>query len=305
MNKLLVYIRKLLGIQRVSQQIAQARYDSRACYLQEHILYDQSKGTTEKPYFPYQIIISLTTFGRRLDSVAITIESLMQQTLKANKIVLWLDEKQKEREIPLSLQNQEKRGLEIKYCKDIRSYKKLIPSLLAFPEDAILTVDDDIIYPYDLIERFVREHRANPHLILCSKLHRMKIGKGSKLLPYREWEKGASTLDVDMLNFPTGVGGVLYPPHSLDDEVLNENVFMELCSFGDDIWFKAMSMKKGTFSKRISSHSTNGIDYIEDPFVQDVGLFHRNVEKNYNDEQIESVFNKYCLYDLFTQRENG
>ena len=305
MNNKLLYIRKLLGIQRVRQQIAQARYDSRAWQLQEHILYDESKGTTKHHYFPYQVIVSLTSYGRRVDLVAITIESLMQQTLKANKIVLWLDEGLKDVEIPVSLQNQVKRGLEIKYCKDIRSYKKLIPSLRLYPEDAILTVDDDVIYPYDLMERFVKEHRANPHLILCSKLHRMRIGKGNKLASYREWEKGAPNLDVSILNFPTGVGGILYPPHSLDDEVLNEEVFMEFCSSNDDIWFKAMSMKKGTFSKRIPSHSVNGIDYIEDPDVQDIGLFHRNVDKNYNDEQIKSVFTKYNLYDLLTPVQNG
>lgn len=305
MNKILLFFRKLLGIQRVRQQIAQARYDSRACQLQEHILHDESKGTTENNYFPYKVIVSLTTYGRRLDTVAITIESLMQQTLKANRIVLWLDERLKEGEVPVSLQNQERRGLEIRYCKDIRAYKKLIPSLKTYPDDAILTVDDDVIYPYDLIERFVREHRANPHLILCSKLRRMKIGKGGKLAPYREWEKGVTTLDDSMLNFPTGVGGVLYPPHSLDIEVFNEEAFMEICSSNDDIWFKAMSLKKGTLSKRISSHSVNGIDYIEDPEVQDIGLFHRNVGKNYNDKQIEAVFTKYHLYELLTQVQNG
>ena len=297
-------IRKLSGIQHVRQQIAQVRYDLRAAQLQEHILYDQTNGTSEQKYFPYMVIVSLTTFGRRLDSVPITIESLMQQTLKANKIVLWLDERLQGEEIPLSLQNQEKRGLEIRYCKDIRAYKKLVPSLRAYPEDAILTVDDDVIYPYNLIERFVREHRLDPHLILCSKHHRMKVGTDGRLASYKEWEKGSPILDASIMNFPTGVGGVLYPPHSLDPEVLNEKVFMEICSSNDDIWFKAMGMKKGTFSKRISSHSANGIDYIEDSEVQDIGLFHRNVVQNYNDEQIKSVFTRYNLYSLLTPDQN-
>ncbi len=305
MNKILKLTRKLLGIQHVRQQIAQVRYDLRATQLQEHILYDLASGTSEKKYFPYQVIVSLTTFGRRLDSVAITIESLMQQTLRANKIVLWLDERLRGGEIPLSLQNQEKRGLEVRYCKDIRSYKKLVPSLRVYPEDAILTVDDDVIYPYDLIERFIREHRQNPHLVLCSKHHRMKIGADGKLAPYKEWEKGSPILDASIFNFPTGVGGVFYPPHCLDEEVLNENVFMEICTSADDIWFKAMAMKKGILSKRISSHSANGTDYIEDMEVQDIGLFHQNVEKDYNDEQIKAVFTRYNLYQLLMQDQNG
>lgn len=296
MIKILSLVRKISGIERIKQQIGKASYDLYALHLKEHILNDSTKGVTDKNYFPYDIIISLTSYGRRIDSVAITIESLMQQTLKANRIVLWIDEKEKDRELPTSLMNQISRGLEVKYCRDIRSYTKLIYSLKAYPKDAVITVDDDIIYPYDLVERFIKEHRQHPNLILCSKQHLMKVDKKKRLAPYKKWEKGSRTNEVSILNFPTGVGGVLYPSGSLDIEVFNESVFLNICPTADDIWFKAMALRKGTLSKRINTLSPNGGDYIENPYVQDFGLFHENVGKNRNDEQLHAVFSKYDLY---------
>ena len=58
-----------------------------------------------------------------------TIESIMEQTMKANRIILWLDYSFEKQPLPKALQLLQKRGLEIEYCKDIRSYKKLIPAL--------------------------------------------------------------------------------------------------------------------------------------------------------------------------------
>ena len=43
-----------------------------------------------------------------------------------------------------------------------------------------------------------------------------------------------------------GVGGVLYPPHCLDETVLDRPLFMDICPLADDIWLNAMARKKGT-----------------------------------------------------------
>lgn len=56
--------------------------------------------------------------------------------------MLWLSDTDKK--IPSSLQNLTKRGLEIKYCKDIRSYTKIFYTLKEFPNALVVTSDDDI-----------------------------------------------------------------------------------------------------------------------------------------------------------------
>ena len=60
-----------------------------------------------------------------------TIKTLLKQTVKPDKVVLWLAEEQfpqKENELPSELLELQNFGLTIKWCTDIRSYKKLIPA---------------------------------------------------------------------------------------------------------------------------------------------------------------------------------
>ena len=58
-----------------------------------HNLYltSQEIGTTDESYPEGQLIISLTSYGNKLQLLYLTIESLLHQTIKPNKIILWLD----------------------------------------------------------------------------------------------------------------------------------------------------------------------------------------------------------------------
>ncbi|MGL5426399.1 MAG: hypothetical protein ACRDAS_00590, partial [Cetobacterium sp.] len=100
--------------------------------LENTLVYEKSKEP--------QIIVSLTTYNKRIYDVHLTIESLFRQTLMPNKIILWLAEDEFNRyNIPFMLQKLEKKGLEIGFCKDLKSYKKLIPTLVKYPNDIVIT----------------------------------------------------------------------------------------------------------------------------------------------------------------------
>jgi len=131
----------------------------RSEYLTNCAVNSKEMGIQTEKICDFEVIVSLTTYNARFYEVYLAIESIMQQTLKPNKIILWLAEDLKINEIPIVLKNQMKRGLEIRYCKDLLSYKKLIPSLKIFPNSIIITIDDDHMYLYDLIENFINEHK--------------------------------------------------------------------------------------------------------------------------------------------------
>ena len=97
-----------------------------------------------------KIIVSLTSYPQRIDIVYKVIDSLLRQSLKPDVVVLWLarDEfPRQEQSLPRELRRYIKFGLTIRWCENLRSYKKLIPSLKAYPSDTIVTADDDILYP--------------------------------------------------------------------------------------------------------------------------------------------------------------
>lgn len=272
-------------------------YELRRLQLIEHIMHDTEMGVSEEKYTDHEIIVSLTTYGKRIHDVAFTIESIMQQSMKANRIVLWLDHSFEEMRLPEYLLRQRERGLEIAFCTDLRSYTKLVPALCRYPDAAIVTIDDDALYDPDLLERLILPYLKDPQYIYCLRHHKMTFDKKGQLMPYNQWEWQSKDTEPSHLNFATGVGGVLYPPRSLDEEVKNEAVFMDICKYADDVWFKAMAIKKGTQVKKVYARSEVSEDYLLNDSVQDIGLGNINVQgEHLNDAQIKEVFTRYGLY---------
>ena len=110
-----------------------------------------------------KFILSMTSIPSRIDKSWITIESLLRQTYKPDKIILWLSEDEfRNVRLPERVKEQQKRGLEICYCDNLRSYKKFYYTAKKYPDDYIVTADDDIIYTEDMLEILVKTYRKNP-----------------------------------------------------------------------------------------------------------------------------------------------
>ena len=264
-------------------------------YLEDKILNYKGLGVSTEKYCDRDIIVSLTTYGKRLNYVCFAVESIMQQTTKANKIVLWLGEKDYDGTIPSPLKLQTQRGLEIRRTKDIRSYTKIIPSLMEFPNAAIVTVDDDIIYDFDILGRMIDSYLCNRDSINACRCHVMQYGFNGKIKPYNKWKSHSFDYQNNNRNFFTGVGGVLYPPHCFDDEVFNEQVFMDICKSADDVWLNAMARKTGTKICKVPTNNVLCEDFVEMTEVQDIALRKINVNKRLNDKQIVEVWGKYKI----------
>ena len=112
-----------------------------------------------------ELIISLTSYPPRINTINLTIKSLLNQSLKADKVILWLAPEQfpnKENDLPQNLTNLCNYGLTIDWYHDIKSYKKLIPTLRKYPDAIIATVDDDAIYPYQWLEKLYISYLKYP-----------------------------------------------------------------------------------------------------------------------------------------------
>ena len=290
----------LLSIEKVIKyNNLQLLYKQKVEILTNKALFSVESGISNQKVCDFEVIVSLTTFGRRLYDVYLPIESIMQGSMKPNKICLWISEELKNEELPITLQRQQKRGLEIHFCKDIRSYTKLIPALQFFPNACIITIDDDLIYDFDLVEKLVNSFKKDPQFIHANRIHRVILGKDNKPISYLKWNLCADYAEASFLNFLTGVGGVLYPPHALNNEVFNDEVFLDICKYADDIWFYAMALLNNTKIKKCYTHNPKGEEYIINEIVQESGLNRRNTSKAecLNDLQLSAVFDRYNLYD--------
>lgn len=194
------------------------------------------------------IIISLTSFPKRMHDLHYCLYSLLTQNLKPNKLILWLAEEQfpnKEKDIPESVLKLKNNGLTIRWCEDIRSYKKLIPALKQYPNDYIVTADDDIYYPEDWLENIWEAHKKYPNSIISTRSRKIKLDSNN-VDNYINWKLNNKEESPSYLNFPTNGAGTLFYPNSLDANVFNEELFLKLCPSGDDIWFWAMMVLNKT-----------------------------------------------------------
>ena len=112
--------------------------------LREKTLCSTMKGVSDDLLCEHEVIVSLTSFGKRIYDVHLAIESIMQGSVKPNRIILWLSEEEfKGKPLPKTLEKQKNRGLQIEYCEDLRSYKKIVPTMEKYPDARIF----NSIYP--------------------------------------------------------------------------------------------------------------------------------------------------------------
>lgn len=205
-------------------------------------LYPNWKGVEESPNGE-DIIVSLTSYPPRINTVNRTIKSLLLQRKKPCRVILWLADSQfpqKEKDLPASLIKLKQRGLEIRWCDDLGSYKKLIPCLSSYPDSIIVTTDDDAYYRNSCLEMMYETYKANPQTICAHSVHKVCIKEGKyDQIRGKEGVWAGSTF----LNRLVGVNGVLYPPHCLHPDVARTELFLKLCPTNDDIWFWLMAVR--------------------------------------------------------------
>ena len=117
------------------------------------------------------IIVTMTSWTKRITNIPIVMGTLLNQTIMPNKIVLNLsiDEfKNKEKDLPLQVTNFLEENKELIYInwltgKNIRSWKKTLPTFNLFPNDVIINTDDDILYPNNFIENLYVKHQKFPN----------------------------------------------------------------------------------------------------------------------------------------------
>ena len=243
------------------------------------------------------VIVSLTTYGRRTNQVYYTIISLLRQTYKPNMVILWLDEDNwSEANLPKSLRNLRSNGLTIKFCKDLKSYKKLIPALQEYPNSIIITCDDDIYYRKNMIKRLMKKQKKYPSKVIAHRAHKITFSSDGILNNYNEWLQEISD-DNGKSVFPTSGGGTLYKREFFHSDVCNEKLIMELAPKADDLWNYFMSLLKNTENIVLPYRG-----YIYIPLDVFYPLFHKNsnltsinYNENFNDVQIKRIMNYYHL----------
>lgn len=245
------------------------------------VRYSEMNGTDGK-----QVIVSLTTFPARISKVWMVIECMMRQTIRPDKIFLYLSKDQfpDKEDLPDNLTRLVGDVFQIRMVDgDLRSHKKHYYALRDFPDSLVFLIDDDIFYPSDTIEKVLAAHCKSPGAVICRYARMIAYTSDGEIRPYRFWRWVNNASSDNDLFFGSG-GGTLFQPNRLYVDVSDKDLFQRLTPQADDIWLNAMTRLAKTPIVKIPFGLF--LPIIND---DDVRLASSNRDDGMNDKQCHSI----------------
>lgn len=232
-----------------------------------------------------ELVISLTSFPGRFGLLHLTLMSLLCQTVRADRVVLWVDEKYADR-VPPKVRALEAHGLTIRtWPDDIKCYMKIVPTLAEWPDATVVTADDDIHYWPTWLEELLAASAASPGSVVCHRAHQVTHAADGRLNPYKAWRWAVAEPCRGTDLFFTGVGGVLYPRGCLARCIEEGPRYREISPYNDDIWLNWMTRLQG-FDVATTGLGRQLVAWLGG---QRSGLYRHNVRGNGNDEALHRM----------------
>lgn len=244
---------------------------------------------------PTDMVVSMTSFPKRIKTVHFAIQSLMEQTYRPASIHLWLgrDEIPNENWLPGRLRALIERGLQVHFSdRTFYQYDKYLHNAALNADAPFVIVDDDVIYPPNSMEHLWEAHLKHPTSVVANRCHQMEMSATGDLTSYTEWEREVQAPAPSLQLLPTGAGGVLYPKGFLTDpNAVDVGKILSCAPYADDIWLKAIALSRGI--PTVSTKLSHGSDWYHryTPSMMAGTLMATNVNRGLNDTQVKACMN--------------
>lgn len=246
-----------------------------------------------------KIIVSMTSYPARIDTVHLAIRSLLAQKTLPDKIVLWLceaDFPNREADFPQSLLDVLWHDVEVRWVDtDLKPHKKYFWALQEFSEDYVITTDDDLLYRNTMISDLLAAHAEHPDAIAAVRTHLIMFNEDGTRTPYEQWIYEAPHYYPKLIGVPsmrifaTNGAGTLYPPHLMPAATFDVQEIKKTCLTADDLWLKVMQVKAGI--PVVAATGDQLLNYI--PGTQgEEALCHRNTESGVNNIVLATILDE-------------
>jgi len=261
-----------------------------------HYFVKKTYSNLNKEARNHHIVVSLTSFPARFDTLHLAIKSILCQTMKPDIIFLCLtrEEVNSEAELPPSVLKLKKYGLHIFLAdNNLKPHNKYFYTMKEYPKSLLITVDDDNMYDKNLVSDLYESYLKYPFAVSARRVHKIVFDEKNNPLPYNKWEYEYKRTELPSNNLlATGVGGVLYPPGILPAETFIASKIRELCLNADDIWLKFMQQKNNVPVVWVKGQRVH-------PYIikraQKITLQKNNYHENQNDKYITALQDHYGI----------
>ena len=184
--------------------------------------------------------------------------------------------------------------------ENLRSHKKYFYAFQDPRNEYVVTVDDDIIYPSNMIEKLWNSHVEHPNTVIARYAKTVAFTQNG-VAPYSAW-RGVKYNPSSSLAFGSG-GGTLFPAKNLTRDILLKDIFMTICPKADDLWLYTMVRISGMKVYLVDNHSCSILNV---QIMHDQRLQTENCDDGQNDIQLNNILSyiheKYGLtYQLFLE----
>lgn len=193
-----------------------------------------------------KVIVSMATIPCRKDRLKENIPSFKNQTYPFDMLIINVLDNLTEEDYQFyeELKKMDSRIVINKVDGKWRSCNKLIPTLKCYPDDIIITVDDDIYYPNECISTLMQQYEITPDCIIAQEISPLKLERHKTYISYKLY------MDVKLMQKEWGkylTGCCLFPPHVFDGtDIFDFDKMMELTGgTHDELWFWVNSTLNG------------------------------------------------------------
>lgn len=192
-----------------------------------------------------KIIVSLTSYPKRMEMMPRVIAALNKQTIKPDKIVLYLAEEDFiDCKDMVNEKYYEDHNTTIRWVSNnYGPYKKFVYAFKEFKNDIVITVDDDVEYAETMIEDLMTGAQKFPDAVIARRVRLITSADDNSMEIYENWHTVVDGVGLfaDKPRFDLiaiGMGGVLYHPSQFSEEICRADLFNEICPNTDDLWLK-------------------------------------------------------------------
>ena len=262
-----------------------------------------------------KLIISLTSNPNNLLFAEKVINSILLQSVDKSlyNILLILskfDFKNNET-IPDSLQElSNSKKIEILILEQIlNSQSKLLIAIKQYPNNPILIINDNFVYPDGWLEMFLNDHKKYPDEAISASIQ-FFFGKDLRIKGFEEGYKdktfGVFNYISDMIfNFAlinTNIGGTLYPKDYFKNKLFFDNdLFLKIGNNHDEFWQSAFII----IENKILRQSSIIFDYSK-YYINKINLVCKYIKRKKILEKIKNLFLKFFpnFESLVKKRQN-
>lgn len=201
-----------------------------------------------------RLIVSLSPLASEGAKLNDCLASLLAQSLKAENIIVQLPrQKYRDRQFCFNFLEMVDQGVELRWCEDCGGYNNLLPTLIEYPQDIIVTCGCGNIYPKNFLDDLLITWRKYPQDIIC--VATAKAIRKNGRLEY-EFGRNAYYANANLLNIPRATGGMLLPPGAFGRQAQNMDICLRNAFTYPDLWYWLMAIVYKRKIRRLVSDST-------------------------------------------------